>query len=240
MVDIHSHILYGIDDGSKTIEESVQIIKELKKIGYTDIVATPHYFEAAKYTTNNNFKNSLLNNLKERLKEEEVKVNIYLGNEVYINSNIYSLIKREEILAINNSRYILIEFPFTEYDKTTNFFIDKIFEIGYIPIIAHVERYLNIQKNIEVLKEYKEKGVVIQSNISSIEGKYGNKAKNTIKKILKCNLVDILATDIHNIKMIENKYLQNGFKKVKKIVGEEKLNLLTTINPMKIIKNQDI
>ncbi len=101
-IDIHSHILYGIDDGSKSLEESINIIKEHIKMGFTDIVVTPHYIENSKYETNNIDKNNLLENLKKEIKKQNIKINLYLGNEVFINNNLEELINKNEISKINN------------------------------------------------------------------------------------------------------------------------------------------
>ena len=132
-IDIHNHILYGIDDGSKSLEESIEILKQHKEMGFKDIVVTPHYIENSNYVTNNKEKEKLLNTLKNNVKG----INLYLGNEVFINNNLEKLLKENEISTINNSRYLLIEFPMNQKLKTIT---DTIYELkikGIIPVIAH-------------------------------------------------------------------------------------------------------
>ena len=111
MIDIHSHIMYGIDDGSKNIETSLEILKDAYNNGVTDIFLTPHYVEDSRYNTNNNDKEEILNTLKEKLKEENVNINLYIGNEIFINENISKYIDNKEIASLNNSNYLLIELP---------------------------------------------------------------------------------------------------------------------------------
>lgn len=239
-IDIHSHILYGIDDGSKTLEESINIIKEHIKMGFTDIVVTPHYIENSKYETNNIDKNNLLENLKKELKKQNIKINLYLGNEVFINNNLEELINKNEISKINNSRYLLIEFPMNEKPKDVNNIIYELRIKGIIPIIAHPERYDYVEKNPNIVNEWIEEGALLQSNYGSIIGVYGTGPQKTIKKLLKKNVIDVFGTDIHypNSKIYLN--MDKIEKKLIKILGEENYIKLTKINPKKIIENKKI
>ena len=239
-IDIHSHILYGIDDGSKSLEESINIIKEHIKMGFTDIVVTPHYIENSKYKTNNIDKENILNNLKKELKKQNIKINLYLGNEVFINNNIEELIKKQEIAKINNTKYLLIEFPMNEKPNDINNIIYELKIKGITPIIAHPERYDYVEKNPNLVLEWIEEGALLQSNYGSIIGIYGSGPQKTIKKLLKKDLIDFLATDIHypNNKIYLN--IDKIRKKIKKITGEERFIELTNINPKKIIENKEI
>ena len=239
-IDIHSHILYGIDDGSKTLEESINIIKEHVMMGFTDIVVTPHYIENSKYETNNKNKQDILNKLKQELKTQNIKINLYLGNEVFVNNNLEELIKKEEIATINNSRYLLIEFPMNEKPKDINNIIYELRIKGIIPVIAHPERYDYVEKNPNLVLEWIEEGALLQSNYGSIIGIYGSGPQKTIKKLLKKDIIDILATDIHypNNKIYLN--IDKIRKKIIKSIGEERYTELTKTNPKKIIENKEI
>ena len=237
-IDIHSHILYGIDDGSKTLEESIEIIKQHIEMGFKDIVLTPHYIENSKYETDNKEKTKLLETLKKETKKQKLDINLYLGNEVFVN-NILE-IKKEKILKINNSKFLLIEFPMNEKPKNINNILYEIKIQGIIPVIAHPERYSFVQKNPDLVDEWIEEGALLQSNYGSIIGVYGDNAKKTIKKLLKKNKIKALATDIHfpNNKIYQN--IEKSRKRIKKIIGEEKFIELTITNPKKIIENKDI
>ena len=112
MTDIHSHILFNVDDGSKSIEESIELLKKLHKIGFNNVILTPHYIKDSEYSSKNKEKKQKLNELKEELINQNININIYLGNEIFINNEIYDLIKEGEIHTLNNTRYILVELPF--------------------------------------------------------------------------------------------------------------------------------
>lgn len=237
-IDIHSHILYGIDDGSKSIEESINIIKEHIKMGFTDIVVTPHYIENSKYETNNIDKENILKTLKQELKKQNININLYLGNEVFVNNNLEELLKKKEIATINNSKYLLIEFPMNEKPKDINNIIYELKIKGIIPIIAHPERYDYVEKNPNLVLEWIEEGALLQSNYGSIIGVYGSGPQKTIKKLLKKDLIDFLATDIHypNNKIYLN--MDKIRKKLKKLISEERFIELTNTNPKNIIEKK--
>lgn len=235
-IDIHNHILYGIDDGSKSLEESIEILKQHKEMGFKDIVVTPHYIENSNYVTNNKEKEKILNTLKNKVKG----INLYIGNEVFINNNLEKLLKQKEISTINNSRYLLIEFPMNQKLKTIT---DTIYELkikGIIPIIAHPERYEYVKKDVNIVDEWINEGAILQSNYGSITGVYGETAKKTIKKLLKKDVISILATDIHFPNNEIYKTIEKSRKKIKKIIGEERFKELTILNPKKIIENKEI
>ena len=144
MKDIHSHILPGIDDGARNVEESIKLLEKFYDNGVTDIILTPHYIYNSNYNSNNKEKMLLLNEVKKKYK----KINLYLGNEVYISDNIPELIKQNEIFTLNNSKYLLIELPMNSEIKNLDSIIFDIMRNGIIPIIAHPERYVYVQNNI--------------------------------------------------------------------------------------------
>lgn len=238
-IDIHSHILYGIDDGSKSISESIQILKQQRELGFTDIILTPHYIENSKYCANNNEKAKLLKVLREELQKQNIDVNLYLGNEVYINNNMVELLNTNEIKTLNDSNYILIELPLCTTYKNA---LDIIYELkinGITPIIAHPERYEFVQKDITKIEEFIEEGALLQANYGSILGIYGNGSKKTIKKLLKKDLITFLGTDIHYQSSKIYNEMDKIMKKITKIIGKDKLEELISINPKKIIRNEE-
>lgn len=237
-VDIHSHILYGIDDGSKTLEESIDILKQHIEMGFKDVVLTPHYIENSKYQSDNKEKTKLLETLKKELKKQKLDINLYLGNEVFVNNNLE--INNEKISKINNSKYLLIEFPMGEKPKNITNILYELKIQGITPVIAHPERYTYVQEQNNIVDEWIEEGALLQANYGSIVGVYGEKAKKTIKKLLKKNIIKVFSTDIHypNNKIYQN--IEKSRKKIKKIIGEEKYIELTITNPKKIIENKEI
>lgn len=213
MIDIHSHIMFGIDDGSKDIETSMEILRDAYKNGVTDIILTPHYIEDSKYTCNNIEKGKILKKLQYTLKKENIDINLYIGNEIFINENISDYIKKKEIAPLNNSEYILVELPMGRmYNNTKSIFFELIRE-GYTVILAHPERYRYMHKNQEKLEELLEMGVLLQGNYRSLFGYYGKDAKKALQKLIKKKQISFLGSDIHkndgyNLKKLEKKILR--------------------------------
>ena len=233
MRDIHSHILYGIDDGSPSKEDSIKLLKDMEDYGITDIILTPHYIENSLYMVSLDIKIKLINEL-----QKYTKINLYIGNEVYINNNILELLKQKQISTLNNSRYLLVELPMSSKINNLEDTMYNLIKNGIIPIIAHPERYTYVQENINYLDDLKELGVLFQSNYESIFGKYGNIAKKTIKKLLKNNYISFLGSDLHRVSSKNNtKRVQ---KKLNKYLTDDDIKKLTDVNILKVINNQEI
>ena len=222
MTDIHSHIIYGVDDGSKSIEESLEILKKMKDVGFTDVICTPHFIEDTEYSSENKEKLIKLDALKDAISYTNLGINVYLGNEVFINDNVVENIKDNKIYPLNNTEYVLVEFPL--HNKLINI-NDVLFEIkhsGYTPIIAHPERYDAFKKDYKLVKSLKEDGYLFQSNYSSILGNYGSEAKKLFKRLLKDHFVDYLGTDIHHsARTFTLDNFPKIIKKITKYTGED-------------------
>ena len=238
MIDLHSHILYGIDDGARCIEESLEILKKASTGGVTDIVLTPHFIKDSKYKANNKEKSILLNHLKEEMEKHHISINLYLGNEVYIDEGIPSLLK-EDISTINHSKYLLMEFPLGSKSLIIEEVLDELYNAGIVPIIAHPERYLSYYKNYDFFYDLKERGCYLQGNIGSIYGHYGRRVKKMMKEMLKRGLIDFFGSDIHHPH--QEFYEKNIKNDLLKIVKDDRIveDLLIN-NAKRVIKNIDV
>lgn len=239
-IDMHSHILDGIDDGSRSIEESVEIIKKLSKMGFTGVVATPHYIEGSSYNANNSIKKSHIDDLRSLLKKEQIPVTIYLGNEIFICENIDSLVKMEEIHSINCTNYLLIELPFEQEISSLNEYLFRLRSMGYKIIIAHPERYKYFQKYPEMLEEYLDMGILFQCNYGSIIGRYGACAKKAMQTFLKNGYVSILSSDVHRTDGTFFEDFLNAKKKIIKLIGKKKFRELSYNNIYKVLLNKKV
>lgn len=234
MIDFHTHILPEVDDGSKSYEESLEMLKEAKKSGFDIVIATSHYavgcYEVPEYKRKE---------LIDDLNLEENVPQLILGSEIFLTHNIIDLLKEFKASTINNTNYVIIELPLKK--KVVNLIteINILKENGYIPIIAHPERYLYIQKNYKVLKELKEKGILFQCNYGSIIGNYGFRAKYIVKKMLKDNYVSFLGTDAHKKGTIYPQ-LSKAITLISKYVSTEKLVDLINNNAEKILKGESL
>ena len=213
MTDVHSHILFNVDDGAKTIEESITLLKKMAEIGFKNVILTPHYIKGSEYNSQNEEKLTKLKEIKKELTNQNININIYLGNEIFINNEICELIKAKHIYTLNNTRYLLVELPF--HNQIVNL-EDIIYELkikGLIPIIAHPERYTYFQKNYKEIDRLREEGFLFQGNYASILGYYGKDSKKLLKYMLKKQYIDYLGTDIHRT---NKTYVIDNFKKIEK------------------------
>ena len=112
MTDIHSHLIYGIDDGARSIDESIELIKKLYSIGFNNLIITPHYIDNSEYNADNMLKEERLEAIKAKLREENIDVNIFIGNEIFIVDNIVDLVEKGFIETLADTNCLLIELPF--------------------------------------------------------------------------------------------------------------------------------
>ena len=222
MTDVHSHIMYGVDDGSKSIEESIILLDKLKSVGFDNVILTPHYIAGDVYVASNKEKFEKFAVIDKELKSRNIDINIYLGNEIFISNNIVRDINEERSCTLNGTKYLLFEIPF--HNQIINL-SDIIYEIklqGYVPILAHPERYSYFQKNYHLVDSFKEEGLLFQANFSSILGYYGNEAKKLLKYMLKHRYVDYLGTDIHRTSdLFVVEHFDKIEKKFYKVAGKD-------------------
>ena len=234
MIDFHSHILPGIDDGSRSIEQTIRMLKEAKEAGFTKIISTSHYMEGY-YESDETERIELLNEVQKNISGIE----LYLGNEIYITNNMIDLIQNKQASTINNSKYVLFEFPLSAKSMNDKEVVYRLIENGFVTVIAHPERYSYVQDNPEYIEELAEMGALFQANYGSIIGMYGKKAEKTLKKLLKNDLIRFFGTDSHRIDQVYTK-MPKILKKLHKFLSDEEIEEFTVINPQKVLNNEDI
>lgn len=234
MIDVHSHILPGIDDGSRDYEESIEMIRCLADAGVTDIIFTPHYVPDSKWTSTRYKNQRLLANVRARLEREKIKINIHLGNEIYINTEILDLLATKAISPLADSKYVLVELPMSgEWDGYEDVLL-MIKQAGYKPILAHPERYHAFQKDYSLITELCNMGILMQCNLGSIIGQYGRKPRKTIKKMAKDGLIFCLGSDIHRPRAAAD--LIKAQAKLGRYYDEVALKQIIDKNPRKILR----
>ena len=236
MIDFHSHILPNIDDGSTSIGETINLIEEASKVGFTGIISTSHYIQGY-YEFDCYERNQLLDIVKNEMQSGNLE--LYLGSEIYFSSEIIDLIKDKKASTINNTRYLLFELPMNTKQLFVKELVYELIQNGYRPIIAHPERYSYVQDEINYVRELANLGTLFQANYGSVLGMYGNDAKKTLKKLLKDDLISFLGSDVHRTGQIYPK-IPKALKKINKIVSAEKLEKLTTLNAQKVLNDEEI
>lgn len=238
MIDFHSHIIPEIDDGSRSIEETMLLIKEAEKAGFTKIISTSHYVEN-QYEFEEASRTKFLEVIKMGSNNLGVNMEFYLGSEIYASYDIVELLKEHKASTINNTNYILFELPMRDELPNLKNIIYNLLGNGYRPIIAHPERYQYVKDNPNWLIEYIELGVMFQSNYASLIGLYGKEAQRTVKQLIKSNMIHFLGSDVHRANTIYTK-MPEIMKELEKIINEEKIEKLTTTNAQLVLENKEI
>lgn len=238
MIDFHTHIIPNIDDGSRSIEETFNLIQEAKEAGFEGIVLTSHYIENY-YETDVPERDVWVKAISDNLKIKGIETNLYLGNEIYMSENMMNLLIDGKASTINNSSYVLFEMPLNAEPMNLYDVIYSLQENKLIPVLAHPERYSFVQKEPELINDLIEKGVLMQANYGSILGQYGEKAEIIVRKFLEANMIHFLGSDVHRQNTIYKKIPQ-ALEEIRNIVGDEKLEELTTKNPKLALNNKRI
>lgn len=238
MIDIHAHIIPKIDDGADSFEEAYMMFLQAHDAGFTDIIATSHYIEGH-FEADVIKRHAWIEAMNKVLNENKVNLKLHSGNEIYITQNLIKLIKDKKASTLANSKYVLFELPMNNNVKYLNEMIFEIKALGMIPVIAHPERYTYVQENPNILISLIEQGALFQANYASIVERYGKHAKNTVKKLLKANMIHFLGTDSHKKNDIYSK-MNEIMIELGKVISSEKIEELSTINPRHILNNEDI
>ena len=238
MIDFHTHILPNIDNGSRNIEETINLIKEAKEAGFEGIVCTSHYMENY-YETNRPEREVWINAIHENLENKNIDMNLYLGNEIYMSDNIIELLEDGKATTMNDTSYVLFELPMNAEPMNLYDMVYEMQQYKIVPILAHPERYSFVQTDPELIYDLIDKGVLMQANYGSIIGQYGKKAQMIVQKFLENNMIHMLGTDVHRQNTIYPK-IPEIILELKSLIGEEKVKELTTINPELVINNKRI
>jgi protein-tyrosine phosphatase len=236
MIDMHSHILYGVDDGAKTIDDSINLIKEEIKKGVKQIILTPHY---KKRQGNSNMQviSENFEILKKSVESESLGVQLYLGSEVYLDSNYYETIWNDSFYTLANSDYILIEFSLLDVPNNIPEICYEAGIKGYIPVIAHAERYEILYTNNHLIKDILNEGAHFQVNASAVINKEDKESYKFVNFLLKNELVSFVASDVHNMES-RGFYLDEAYRIVKKQYNETYADKIFMKNQENLIMNK--
>ena len=237
-VDIHCHILPGVDDGSQTPEETKAMLQKAWDEGIQIMVATPHYHKQRGKNDIELIKKQLL--LTRKLaKEVHPKMQICLGMEIYYGEDVPELLKEGRVVSIRKSRYILVEFSLGDEFQYILNAVRKLQMSGHTVIIAHIERYNCLRKDISNVEYLREMGAYLQVNTGSITGSYGRSVKKFLREVLKAHLVQLVGTDAHGSERRTPK-MQEAYKEVVKRCGEEYADQIFGQNAKKVLRNEEI
>jgi len=237
MIDIHTHVMPGVDDGAKNIRMALEMIGKSYEEGVDTIIATPHCMPGV---YNNIVNDSLIkkwNTLYQTVKEEGIPVHLRKGMEVLINDRSMRLIKEKKVWTLNNTDYLLVEFAFDEDPLWCTEKLKEVAKEGYIPIIAHPERYDCVQQHREIVYDWYSLGYGIQVNKESLLGQFGRREKQTADSLLRHNIVTCVASDTHRIDR-RTPGMKDIFEYLNDRYGGEYTHMLTKANPSRIVNGK--
>lgn len=198
MVDMHSHILFHVDDGPKNFDETLAMLKQAVNEGITEIIATSHA-KHPQYHTDFGIVETQVQQLTIELERQQIPLKIYTGHEVRLNENLTEQIKSKEIHTLANSRYLLLELPSSNVPHYTKSFIRELVENGITPIIAHPERNKAIAEKPERLENLVREGALAQITAGSLAGHFGKSIQKTSVDLVRANLIHTYGSDVHNL-----------------------------------------
>lgn len=238
LIDIHSHVLPGVDDGSDSFEMSMQMLKCAAYDGISGMILTPHNKPGHQQKSFSEM-TSKVEKLQEMMAEENIKMELHMGSELYYRSGILEEMQSNMAGTMAGSRYALVEFnPLEDYDYIRNG-IYSLLMGGYYPILAHAERYRNVCAAKCGIDDLIEMGCYIQVNAGSVMGRSGSKTKRFVKNILKQRQVHFIATDAHDLGK-RAPHLSDCADFIRKKYGEGYSEKLFCENPLYVIKDKEI
>jgi len=241
MIDFHSHIIHGIDDGAKNLDMSLEMLKISEIEGVEYICATPHFISEEFEITREKYIEKL-DRLVLASREENLKIKILSGLEIYMHPNLPKLYKEKRIWGINGSEYLLIELPMGQFPMYTEDVFYELMLLGAKPILAHPERNIKIMKSHDLIINLIEQGVLMQINAGSLLGDYGKEVKKTAQQFIKMNMVHILGSDGHNISSRKTK-LKSAYEIVKSTnevvynwILENQTNIINNVSTLEFLE----
>ncbi len=214
-IDIHSHLLEGIDDGVQTLEQAEEIVRYFGHLGYSKLITTPHVISDS-YRNTPQIIREKLSELRRYLKEVDIDMEIEAAAEYYLDDYVFKLVEQDKEMLTFGKKYLLFETNFLTEPLNLKEFIFMASVKGYKLVMAHPERYQYFYQNFEKASDLMDRGVLFQININSIAGHYGNQVQSVAKKLIDRGWVHFLGSDCHHIqhaKLIEEAQSMKYFQK---------------------------
>lgn len=236
MVDIHTHILPAVDDGSPDLENSLKMLRQAKESGTKAVVLTPH---VNRFGDGRNLAPDIIKAFEEfkaKTIEENVGVDVFFGGEVYAAQNILELAANRLLPTINNTRYMLVEFNFHEKQYFINTTLRNLRDMGYLPIVAHPERYDCVKENFMSAFDMINSGGIIQLNKGSLTGAFGAASQNAAWDLVFRRMAHFVATDCHNLDT-RNTEMDFVYNSIRSEINKNYADSLFDINPNTVLNN---
>jgi protein-tyrosine phosphatase len=238
-IDLHSHFVFGLDDGARSLEESLAMLEQAAESGIEHVLATPHATEL----TDDRFSEQVLRQFRlvqDEARKKEIPVRLSLGAELFFSRRLMEWLRYPWATVANNQKYLLFELPLFDLPDGVGEFIFECRLKGITPILAHPERYLYLHKKLEKLYSFFQQGCLIQINAGSIVGQFGQSVQEMALRFVKANFVHFVASDAHETRQRNYKVLLRSYEELQKTVDDATLNKWFYENPAKALQGGGI
>lgn len=238
MIDLHTHILPGVDDGAQTLDEALAMAQTAWRDGITTIVATPHRSPWS-YCSDRADAERRLAEVCAALLQEGLETRLLLGSEAFVAPNLVEQVREGLALTINGGRFLLVEWP---YDQFPTFSEQVIFDLqvrGIHPIIAHAERYRFVRRDPNSLARLIERGVLVQVTAGSLLGELGPEIQHLSEILVACGLAQVIASDSHGVDR-RAPILSQARDRVARLIGEERARAMVESVPRQIVDDEPV
>jgi protein-tyrosine phosphatase len=235
MIDIHSHILPGIDDGPETMEKSVELAILYELAGFKSVIATPHWISGTRWMPSPKIIFDKIDELNQILKKNNINVAIHQGMEIALDSEIINQLNKNNLLTLAGQSYILIEAPFQRMPLGWESIFFNIISKGHTVVLAHPERCSHLSTNPELADQIIEAGIYMQANYDSFLGYFGKTVKETAFHLAEKGYIHCLATDSHDVVRRHPKNVRYALDAVENRIGRENTELISRKNPQRVL-----
>lgn len=240
MIDIHAHILPGIDDGARDIDDTLEMAEIAVEGGVTEMIVTPHcnlpdgfgvyfddeYITAFRYAAR-------------EIERAGIPLKLYPGMEVFASYELPKLLSEGRVMTLNESRYLLVEFDFDEEEEYASGILSQIQRMKAVPVVAHAERYRFVQEHPQIVREWRRQGVCVQINKGSYLGSFGRRAERTAWLLTDQKLVTAVASDTHGPDM-RTPYMKEAYQELLAQYPKEYAQALVEDYPRRILEDRPI
>ena len=200
-VDIHSHLLPGIDDGVKSFEESLEILKSLSELGYNKAITTPHIYPEV-YPNTPEIIEDKFHQLQQHVLARGLEIEVEYAAEYFLDASFLETIRKGDKILTFGEKYVLFETAFLSKPLIFDEVVFQLKSRGFIPVLAHPERYLYLENSLSWLNEISERGVLLQVNLPSLIGVYGEEVRKMAMRLIKESKMSFFGTDLHRTRQL--------------------------------------
>ena len=239
MIDLHSHILPGLDDGSKNLEETLGMVRQLHEAGFKTLIATPHVIEGRTFLSPPEILETT-EQVRKSVAEAGIPVDILPGAENYIFPDLAKWAREGELVTLGNTgKYILVEFPMLEIPRYTDQVFFDLQVLGITPVLAHPERNKGLADEPERILAWAKKGILFQLDLRSVSGHYGTQPKLLAELMLHSDLIHFVGSDAHRVSRSNQSYPE-ALRSVEKLVGKSRFEELALINSLTMLEGKSL